>query len=148
MLRSQRSSWLTNESAHAQRGWYIVDLEGKTLGRAATVIASVLRGKNKPSYTPNVDCGDFVVVINAEKIRLTGNKMANKMYRHHTGFIGGLKETTAEKLLQKHPDQLIKDAVWGMLPKGRLGRKQMKKLKVYVGPSHDHAAQQPKALEV
>lgn len=148
MHPSQKSTWLTKEQAHDQRDWYVVDLDGKVLGRAATAIATVLRGKHKPTYTPNVDSGDFVVVINAGKVKLTGNKLQDKPYRYHTGYIGGLKETTADKLLAKHPDRVIRRAVWGMLPKGKLGRAMIKKLKIYGGSEHNHAAQQPRELAV
>jgi large subunit ribosomal protein L13 len=148
MLKQQKSTWLTKEAAVDQRKWYVVDLEGKTLGRAATAIATVLRGKHKPTFTPNVDSGDFVVVINAEKLRLTGTKMAKKIYRYHTEYPGGLRETTADKLLAKHPERLVHSAVWGMLPKGRLGRQIMKKLKIYAGPEHNHAAQTPQPLAI
>ena len=146
MRQRHKSSWLTKEQAEDQRGWWVVDLEGKTLGRATTTIATVLRGKHKPTFTPNVDCGDFVVVINADKVKLTGNKLADKLYRHHTGYNGGLKETTAGKLLATHPERVIESAVWGMLPKGKLGKKIIKKLKIYGGAEHQHAAQQPQEL--
>jgi large subunit ribosomal protein L13 len=146
MPKPQKSTWLTKEQAADQRGWWVVDLEDQPLGRAATKIASVLRGKHKPTFTPNVDCGDYVVVINASKLRLTGNKMQTKPYRHHTGYIGGLIETTADKLLAKHPDRLVKRAVWGMLPKTTLGKKIIKKLKIYSGAEHNHTAQQPREL--
>jgi large subunit ribosomal protein L13 len=126
--------------------WYVCDVEGLTLGRAATKIASVLRGKHKPSYTPHVDAGDFVVVINADKVKLTGNKWSDKLYYDHSQFPGGLKPKSAEQLIKKHPTDLVKRAVWGMLPKGPLGRRLYKKLKVYAGKEHPHAAQQPKAL--
>jgi large subunit ribosomal protein L13 len=129
--------------AHA---WYIADLEGKTLGRAATKIASVLRGKHRPTFTAHADAGDFVVVINAEKIRLTGRKWTDKLYQDHSLYPGGLKTQTAAQLLQRHPTDLVKRAVWGMLPKGPLGRRIYKKLKVYAGPNHPHTAQQPKDL--
>lgn len=129
-----------------KKNWYVVDLDGKVLGRAAAEIARVLRGKHKPIYTPSVDTGDFVIVLNASKVRLTGNKMADKVYHRHTGFPGGLKSITAEKLLDKKPEMLIEKAVKGMLPKNKLGRKMFKKLKVYAGPDHPHAAQQPKEL--
>jgi len=148
MLKAQKSNWLTKEAAAAQRQWWVVDLEGQTLGRAATRIASVLRGKHKPTFTPNVDSGDFVIVVNADKVRLTGNKLGNKMYRYHTGYPGGLRETPANKLLAKHPERVIEAAVWGMLPKGRLGRKIIKKLKIYAGPNHQHTAQTPQPLEI
>lgn len=129
-----------------QRKWFVVDLEGKVLGRAAAEIARVLRGKHKPVYTPSVDAGDFVVVLNAEKVRLTGNKLADKMYYHHTGYPGGIRSISAEKLLEKKPEDLIVKAVRGMLPKNKLGRQMLKKLKVYAGGEHPHAAQQPKEL--
>ncbi len=148
MYKQQKSTWLTKEAAAAQREWFVVDLQGQVLGRAATRIASVLRGKHKPTYTPNVDTGDFVIVVNADKVRLTGAKLGDKMYRYHTHYPGGLRESSAEEVLAKHPDKLIRDAVWGMLPKGRLGRKMIKKLKVFAGPNHDHGAQSPRPLEL
>jgi large subunit ribosomal protein L13 len=126
--------------------WYIADVQGKTLGRAAAKIASVLRGKNKALFTTHEDAGDFVVVINAEKVRLTGKKWSDKLYRDHSLFPGGLKELSAEKMVERHPTELVKRAVWGMLPKGPLGRRIYKKLKVYAGTEHPHAAQQPKPL--
>ncbi len=147
-MLKQKSSWLTTEQAEDQRSWWVLDLEGVVLGRAATKIAGVLRGKHKPTFTPNVDCGDFVVVINASKVKLTGTKAADKPYRHHTGFIGGLKEINASNLLATHPDRLIRRAVWGMLPKGILGRKIIKKLKIYDGSEHSHSAQKPQELTV
>jgi large subunit ribosomal protein L13 len=147
-MKQQKSTWLTKQSAQAQREWFVVDVAGKSLGRAATKIAMVLRGKHKPTFTPNVDMGDFVVVVNADKIQLTGNKLTNKQYREHTLYPGGLKELSAKEMLAKHPDQLIQKAVWGMLPKGRLGRKIIKKLKVFAGPEHNHAAQLPRPLEL
>jgi large subunit ribosomal protein L13 len=126
--------------------WYIADVQGKTLGRAATKIASVLRGKNKPLFTTHADVGDFVVVVNAEKVRLTGKKWTDKLYRDHSLFPGGLAERTAQQLVDRHPTELVKRAVWGMLPKGPLGRRIYKKLKVYAGAEHPHAAQRPKPL--
>jgi len=129
-----------------KRNWFVVDLEGKILGRAATEIARVLRGKHKPVYSPSFDAGDFVIVLNAGKVRLTGNKLADKMYYHHTGYPGGIRSINAEKLLEKRPEDLIKKAVKGMLPKNKLGRQMFKKLKVYTGADHPHAAQQPKEL--
>ena len=129
-----------------KREWYVVDLDGKVLGRAATEIARILRGKHKPVYTPSVDTGDFVIVLNADKVKLTGNKMADKMYHRHTGYPGGLRSINAGKLLEKRPEDLIKKAVKGMLPKNKLGRQMFKKLKVYAGGEHAHAAQQPKEL--
>lgn len=132
--------------SNTSKNWYVVDLEGQVLGRAATEIARILRGKHKPIYTPSVDAGDFVIVLNADKVRLTGNKMADKMYHRHTGFPGGLKSISAEKLLEKKPEMLIQKAVKGMLPKNKLGRQMFKKLKVYAAGEHPHAAQQPKPL--
>ncbi len=129
-----------------RRDWHVVDASDMVLGRLATVVAMHLTGKNKPSYTPFLDTGDHVIVINAEKIRLTGAKEKDKMYRHHTGFLGGLKEKPAGKMKAEKPEKMIEEAVWGMLPKGPLGRKMYKKLKVYRGSSHPHEAQQPKAL--
>ena len=146
MAKLQKSTLLGKEAAHAQREWYVVDLKGQVLGRAATRIASVLRGKHKPTYTPNVDCGDFVIVVNAQKVRLTGRKMQDKLYRHHTQFPGRLVEIPAEKLIAAHPDRAIRRAVWGMLPKGPLGRRLIKKLKIYRGAEHEHAAQRPRPL--
>jgi large subunit ribosomal protein L13 len=128
--------------------WYIADVEGKTLGRAATKIANVLRGKHRPTYTAHEDAGGFVVVVNADKIKLTGKKWSGKLYRDHSLFPGGLQTRTAEQLMAKHPTDLIKRAVWGMLPKGPLGRRIYKKLKVYTGAEHPHAAQQPKPLKL
>ncbi len=131
-----------------QRAWHVVDLEGKTVGRAATVIASVLRGKHKVTYTPHVDTGDFVIVVNAEKVVFTGNKLTNKKYYRHSGYPGGLREVTAAEQLKKHPERVIFAAVKGMLPKGPLGRRMIKKFKVYAGAEHPHAAQLPTAMEV
>lgn len=134
--------------AEVRRDWFVVDAAGKTLGRLSTEIARRLRGKHKPEYTPHVDTGDYIVVINAEKVRVTGNKLEDKMYYHHTGYIGNLKSISLEKLLAKAPERVIEGAVKGMLPKGPLGRQMFKKLRVYKGPQHDHAAQQPVALEI
>jgi len=131
-----------------KREWFLVDAEGKTLGRLATKIAEILRGKHKPIYTPHLDCGDYVVVINADKIRVTGRKLDQKIYYRHSGYPGGLKSITLRDQLQKHPERVLEAAVRGMLPKNRLGRKMFKKLKVYVGDSHPHQAQQPKTLEL
>lgn len=130
------------------RNWYVVDLDGQVLGRAAAQIASVLRGKHKPIYTPSVDAGDFVIVLNADKVRLTGNKLADKMYYRHTGFPGGIRSISAGKLLESKPEDVIRKAVKGMLPKNKLGRQMFRKLKVYAGAEHPHAAQQPKTLAV
>lgn len=132
----------------AQRDWYVVDLEGKTVGRAAARIASVLRGKHKPSFTPNADTGDFVVAINADKVVFTGNKWMNKMYYRHSNFPGGLREERAEELREKYPERIIESAVKGMLPKNRLGRQLLRKLKVYASADHPHQAQQPRPLDV
>lgn len=126
-----------------KRGWCLIDAEGKVLGRLASIVAQRLRGKNNPQFVPYADVGDFVVVVNAEKIVLTGKKLDQKVYYRHTGFIGGLKSITAKKLKEKKPEELIRQAVKGMLPKNSLGRKLNRKLKVYVGPSHPHEAQQP-----
>lgn len=131
-----------------KREWFVVDLQEQVLGRAATEIARVLRGKHKPIYTPSVDTGDFVVVVNADKVKLTGNKLADKKYYRHSGYPGGIREISAEKLLDKKPEMLIQAAVKGMLPKNKLGRKMFTKLKVYAGSEHPHAAQQPKELTV
>ena len=134
------------KKAEVIRKWYIVDLEDKVLGRVATEIARVLRGKHKAIYTPSVDTGDFVIVLNADKLNLTGNKLADKKYYRHSGYPGGLKTTTAAELLQKKPEELVRKAVRGMLPRNSLGRDMLKKLKVYAGSDHPHAAQQPKEL--
>ena len=130
------------------RKWYLVDASGKTLGRLASEIASVLRGKNKPQFTPHVDTGDYVIVINAEKIAVTGNKLTDKLYRHHSGYVGGMKTTTLKEMLAKKPTQVIEHAVRGMLPKGALGNQMYKKLHVYAVAEHPHAAQQPEVLEI
>lgn len=134
--------------AEIKRDWYIVDAEGKTLGRLASEIATVLRGKNKPTFTPNVDCGDFVIVINAEKVVLTGKKLDQKMLRKHSLYAGGLKETPYREVLEKKPEFAFEEAVRRMLPTGVLGRKMLKKLNVYRGAEHDHAAQKPEVLEL
>ena len=131
-----------------QRDWYVVDAEGKTLGRLATQIADVLRGKRKPEYTPHVDTGDFVVVVNAEKVHVTGNKRSDKLYRRHSGYPGGLRSRTLGDMLERRPEEVIRLAVRGMLPRNRLGRQQLRKLKLYAGPEHPHEAQTPAQLEV
>jgi large subunit ribosomal protein L13 len=136
------------KTGEVERKWWIVDLDGKVLGRAASEIAKVLRGKNKPQFTPHIDTGDFVVVINADKVHLTGNKIDQKMYYRHSGFHSGLKQTLASKMIQEKPEYMIRQAVWGMLPKNRLGRRIIKKLKIYRGAEHPHGAQQPSALEL
>lgn len=129
-----------------QREWHVIDAQGQTLGRLASRIATVLRGKHKPIYTPHVDCGDYVIVVNAEKIHVTGQKMTQKVYYRHSGYPGGLKEITLRDQLQKFPERVIEKAVRGMLPKNRLGRQMFKKLKVYAGPNHPHQAQQPQPM--
>jgi large subunit ribosomal protein L13 len=135
--------------SHAiDREWFVLDAEGKTLGRLAARIAIVLRGKHKPIYTPHVDCGDYVIVVNADKVNVTGQKLDQKMYYRHSGYPGGLSEITLRKQLQIHPERVIEAAVRGMLPKNRLGRKMFKKLKVYAGPGHPHEAQQPKPFDL
>lgn len=131
-----------------QREWYVVDAAGQTLGRLAARVARILHGKHKPTYSPSVDTGDFVIVVNAEKIHVTGRKLDQKIYYRYSGYPGGLKEITLRNLLQRHPTRVIEHAVRGMLPKNRLGRQMFKKLKVYAGPDHPHAAQQPKQLEL
>jgi large subunit ribosomal protein L13 len=135
-------------AATVRRDWFLVDATDKTLGRLASEVASRLRGKHKPSFTPNADAGDHIVIINAEKIRVTGRKLTDKFYHHHTGYLGNLKSTSLEKLLDKHPERAIQFAVKGMLPKNPLGRKMFKKLHVFAGAEHPHTAQQPKALEI
>jgi len=139
---------ISANSETVKRDWYIIDADGKTLGRMASEIAHRLRGKHKPEFTPHVDTGDYIVVVNAEKVRVTGNKASKKMYYHHTGYIGGIKSISFEKLIDKAPERTIESAVKGMLPKGPLGRAMFKKLKVYAGDTHPHAAQQPQELNV
>lgn len=134
--------------AEVKRDWYVIDAEGQTLGRLATEIARRLRGKHKPEYTPHVDTGDYIIVVNAEKIGVTGNKESDKIYHHHTGYVGSLKSVSLGKLRNTFPDRIINKAVEGMLPKNPLGRAMFKKLKVYAGPVHEHQAQQPKVLEL
>lgn len=129
------------------REWWEINAEGKTLGRLASKIASLLRGKHKPIFSPFLDVGDFVVVVNAEKVRVTGKKLREKLYRYHSGYLGNLREFTLEEMLKRKPEEVIREAVWGMLPKNRLGRKLIKKLKIYKGPSHPHSAQNPKILD-
>ena len=130
-----------------ERKWYVVDAEGATLGRLASEIAKVLRGKNKPEYTPHIDTGDYVIVVNADKVKVTGKKLDQKIYYHHSDYIGGMKETTLREMMNKHPERVIEYAVKGMLPKGPLGRQMYTKLFVYAGPDHKHAAQKPETLE-
>jgi large subunit ribosomal protein L13 len=129
------------------RKWYVVDAKDAVLGRLAVKVATHLRGKNKPVFTPNVDTGDFVIVINADKVRLTGKKITDKVYYHHSGYVGGIKAETAKELIENKPEQIIEKAVWGMLPKNRLGRTMIKKLKVYKGAEHPHKAQAPEILQ-
>ena len=134
--------------AEVTREWFLIDAEGKTLGRLASEVARRLRGKHKPEFTPHVDTGDYIVIVNAEKIRVSGNKLQQKIYYKHTGYVGHLRETTLEKMLQTKPVKVIELAVKGMLPKNALGRDMLRKLKVYSGPEHAHAAQQPKVLDI
>ena len=134
--------------ANRQRDWYVVDAQGKILGRLATQIADALRGKRKPQYTPHCDTGDFVVVVNAEKIRVTGNKANDKLYHRHSGYPGGVRTRTLGEMLDRRPEEVIRKAVKGMLPRNRLGRQQLRKLKIYAGPEHPHEAQKPKEMEV
>ena len=130
------------------REWYVVDATDKTLGRLSTAIANRLRGKHKPEYTPHVDTGDYIVVVNAEKVRVTGNKTTDKIYHHHTGYPGGIKSITFDKLIDKAPEQVIEKAVKGMMPKNKLSRSMLSKLKIYAGSAHPHSAQQPMPLEI
>ena len=134
--------------AEVERKWYVIDAEDKTLGKIASEVASILRGKKKPIYTPHVDTGDYVIVINAEKVRVTGKKEEQKIYKSHSGYPGGLKETTLRELRAKKPEEIIRHAVKGMMPNGKLGRQMYKKLKVYAGPEHEHAAQKPEVLDI
>ena len=138
----------TPRAGDIERQWFVVDAEGKTLGRLASQIAHILRGKHKPTYSPHMDLGDHIVVINAETIRVTGRKAEQKVYYRHTGYPGGLRTTTYEDMLGKHPERILRIAVKGMLPNNILGRQMFKKLRVYAGPEHEHAAQQPQALSV
>ncbi|MCH7502178.1 MAG: 50S ribosomal protein L13 [Proteobacteria bacterium] len=139
---------ISAKPAEVRRDWYVVDATGKTLGRLSTELARRLRGKHKPEYTPHVDTGDYIVVVNAEKIRVTGNKLKDKMYYHHTGYIGNLKSISLERLLAETPERALQFAVKGMLPRGPLGRRMLSKLRVFAGPEHSHAAQQPIPLDV
>jgi large subunit ribosomal protein L13 len=148
ILETRNMKTFSAKPAEVRRDWYVVDATNKTLGRLSTEIASRLRGKHKPEYTPHVDTGDYIVVVNAEKIRVTGNKLKDKMYHHHTGYIGNLKSVPLDKLLETHPERAVEHAVKGMLPKGPLGRKMLAKLRVFAGPEHTHVAQQPIPLEI
>ncbi|MBF0559985.1 MAG: 50S ribosomal protein L13 [Nitrospirae bacterium] len=136
------------KSGEIERKWYVIDAKDKVLGRLASRVASYIRGKHKPIFTPNVDTGDFIIIVNADKIRVTGNKLIDKVYQHHTGYIGNLKEKALRDRMRTEPEKVIEDAVWGMLPKNRLGRAMIKKLKVYRGPQHSHAAQKPELIEI
>jgi large subunit ribosomal protein L13 len=142
------STTVSAKPAEVRREWLLVDADGKTLGRLASEIARRLKGKHKPIFTPHVDTGDYVVVINAEKVAVTGNKLKDKMYHHHTGYVGNLKSISLEKQLRKAPERVIETAVRGMLPRNPLGRSMMKKLRIFAGPEHTHQAQQPKPLEI
>lgn len=130
------------------RKWYVIDAEGKSLGRVASLAATYLRGKHKPTYTPHVDCGDNIIIINASKVLLTGNKLENKKYYNHSRYVGGLRERTAKEMREKYPEEMMERAIKGMLPKGRLGRQMYKKLHVYAGDEHIHMAQQPKVIDM
>ena len=140
-------TYMANPSA-IERKWYVIDAEGCTLGRLSAEVASILRGKKKPIYTPHEDTGDYVIIVNAEKIKVTGKKLDQKIYYHHSDYVGGMKETTLREMLDKHPERVIELAVKGMLPKGPLGRQMIKKLFVYAGPEHKHQAQKPEALSL
>src|SRR5699024_7819421 len=142
-----RTTFMANENT-VERKWYVVDAEGERLGRIASEVATLLRGKHKPTYTPHVDTGDHVIIINAEKIELTGNKLNDKMYYNHSGYTGGLRERNAAEMIDKHPEKVLELAIKGMLPKGKLGRKMAKKLHVYKGSEHKNAAQKPEFYEL
>lgn len=142
-----RTTFMANEN-NVERKWYVVDAEGQTLGRLATEVASILRGKNKPTYTPHVDTGDHVIIVNADKVHLTGKKLTDKMYYRHSNYPGGLKQRSAHEMRSKYPEQMLELAVKGMLPKNKLGRKMAKKLHVYRGPEHKHQAQNPEVYEL
>jgi large subunit ribosomal protein L13 len=143
-----KTVFVTPESEFAKRSWYVIDAEGKSLGRVAVKAASMLRGKNKPTFEPSQETGDFVVIVNADKVNVTGRKRQNKMYYHHTGFPGGLKESTFAKLIERNPVSPLELAIHGMLPKGPLGRKLFKNVKIYAGAVHPHTAQAPIAIEI
>lgn len=145
---SYKTRSISVEAAREQKEWVLIDAEDQILGRLAAKIATILRGKHKPSYTPHIDCGDNVIVINAEKVRLTGNKLAGKEYIRHTGYPGGQRVVTAEEMLAKHPERLMEKAVKGMLPKNRLGRQMFRNLRVFVGPEHGHQAQTPRNIDL
>lgn len=145
-LKEQKTTLITKQDA--DRSWVLIDVENKIVGRAASKIADILRGKHRPSFTPSVDNGDFVIVINASKLRFSGNKPEQKIYYHHSGFPGGMKEVVAQDQLDKHPDRIITDAVWGMLPKNKLSRQLMTKLRVYADANHPHEAQNPTSVNI
>ena len=147
-MHTLSASTVSAKASEVDRRWFVVDAEGKSLGRLASQIATILRGKNKPSYTPHCDTGDFVVVVNAAKIRVTGNKLNDKIYYRHSGYPGGLRSRTLAEMLERRPEEVIRKAVKGMLPRNRLSRQQLTKLKVYAGPEHPHEAQMPKQMEV
>lgn len=147
-MRTIKTYMAKPEEARASQRWYVVDAEGVTLGRLASQVAKVIEGKHKPIYSPHVDCGDYVIVVNAQKIRVTGDKMTEKKYQRHSLYPGGFKEENLRDLLARNPERVIREAVWGMIPHGRLGRKMIKKLKVYGGPEHEHSAQKPQPLEI
>lgn len=147
-MRTIKTYMAKPEEARANQQWYVVDAEGVTLGRLASQVAKVIEGKHKPMYSPHVDCGDYVIVVNAQKIRVTGDKMTEKKYQRHSLYPGGFKEDSLRDLLARNPERVIREAVWGMIPHGRLGRKMIKKLKVYGGPEHEHSAQKPQPLEI
>ncbi len=136
------------KKGEVEKKWYVVDADGMVVGRLASRVAAILRGKHKPTYTPHVDTGDYVIIVNAEKVRFTGKKLEQKVYYHHTGYPGGLRKFTAKEIMMKHPERIIISAIKGMMPKNRLGRQQIKKLKVYCGPDHPHAAQKPEPLNL
>jgi large subunit ribosomal protein L13 len=145
---SYKTKSISVEAAREQKEWVLIDAEDQILGRLAAKIATILRGKHKPLYTPHIDCGDNVIVINAEKVKLTGNKLAGKEYIRHTGYPGGQRITTAEEMLAKHPERLVEKAVKGMLPKNRLGRQMYRNLRVFIGPEHSHQAQAPRNIDL
>lgn len=147
-MKTTKTYMAKPDEARANQTWYVVDADGVTLGRLASQIAKIIVGKHKPTYSPHVDSGDYVVVVNAQKIRVTGNKMTEKMYQSHSMYSGGFKEASLRDVLERKPERVIKEAVWGMIPHGRLGRKQIKKLKVYGGSEHEHSAQKPQPLEM
>ena len=146
--RKERYEFICSKTSRGRKKWYLVDATDKTLGRLSSKTASMLRGKHKPIFTPHVDCGDYVVVINAEKVKVTGKKLEDKEYKRHSGYPGGLKTVTLEKMLEDKPEDVMIHAVKGMLPKGKLGRQMLKKLRVYKGAEHDHSAQKPEKLEI